>query len=438
MRIPLRNPWTLMTMRGKVTLVIGAAITALAILLGQRDALLLGLFVLLVPLVSAVAVDRTRLRLSCERTVTPSRTPIGDSVTSTLALNRHGNLPAGMLRFEDRIPESLGERPRFTIQNIAPEWERKVTYTMSGSQRGRFRIGPLLVRVSDPFGMASLDRSFTATSELMVTPKVYPLETSTSSGGSGNTGEARPQRLGLSGQDDVLVREYNRGDDVRRVHWRSTARHGQLMVRREEQAWDPSAMVLVDSRADAHRGSGPTSSFEWAVSMGASLTMHLLGQGYLIQLVGADGPLIDPELGDLGSLTSSREAMTQLTDIKLSDAEHFSGAVEGTLRTAASQMMVAVMGRLDPGDVAQLLQMQRNRAYALVWVLDVDEWDDATGSTAAGDEAAAPVVSTPEAREAHEQAVQMLQDSGWRVIRVGRQTSVSDAWMMMQRWGGTS
>lgn len=426
MRIPLRNPWTLMTLRGKVTFVIGAVIAALAALFGQRDVLLLGLLLVLVPLSSAVYVDRTRLKLSCERKVVPARAAIGEEMTGSLVLDRHGNLPVGVLRFEDRVPAALGPRPRFTLQNLASEWSREVSYPLHGNQRGRFRTGPLIVRVSDPFGMAGLDRQFTATSEVMVTPRIVPLDSMGNAGGSGSTGEARPQRLGLSGQDDILVREYVRGDDVRRVHWRSTARHGALMVRQEEQAWDPSATVLLDTRRLAHRGSGPEASFEWAVSLVASLTVHLLAQGYAITLFGADGPLQDPELGDLGKMTSRREAITQLTDVTLSDSTGLERAAATSLRGAASQMTVAVLGLISSADATHLVEMQRNKAYAMAWVLDVDDWERSR------DRATAEVRSR---LEDHERAVGLLGSAGWRVVRVPGDMSVHDAWLRMSRMG---
>lgn len=427
MRIPLRNPWTLMTLRGRVTFVVGASIAFLAALYGQRDVLMLGLLLLLVPVASAVFVDRTRLKLSCERRVSPSQAAIGEEFSGSLALNRHGQLPVGVLRFEDRVPAALGQRPRFTLQNLAAEWSREVSYPLRGDQRGRFRVGPLRVRVSDPFGMAGLDREFQATSEVMVTPRIEPLDAMGNAGGSGTTGEARPQRLGLSGQDDILVREYVRGDDVRRVHWRSTARHGQLMVRQEEQAWDPSATVLLDSRAAAHRGSGPQGSFEWAVSMVASLTVHLMADGYEITLFGADGPLADPGLGDLGTRISRREAITQLTDVTLSPSTGLDAAAAATLRATASQMTVAVLGRIGEADAANLVEMQRNQAYAMAWVLDVDDWEPG-----ADDRSTAP--SRAELED-HERACEMLSRSGWRVVTVPGSMTVRDAWIRMSQGG---
>ncbi len=421
MRLLLHNPWTLLTLRGRVMLVLGGAIAVLAALFGQRDVLMVGLLLFLLPLVSAVFVDRTSLRLSCERTVTPSRAAIGESMTGSLVIGRHGRLPSGVLRFEDLVPPELGERPRFTLQNLASEWSREITYPLTGTRRGRFATGPLLVRTSDPFGLAGRDRSFTATSEVMITPQVVPLESMRNAGGSGGTGEARPQRLGLSGHDDILVREYHRGDDVRRIHWRSTARHGNLMVRREEQAWDPSATVVLDTRARAHRGQGADGSFEWVVSMVASLTLHFLSDGFTISLFGADGPLVGPAIGDQARTTSRREALTQLTDVTETDSDTFALAVEAALSATTSQMLVAVLGDLSSADAAHLIEMQRNRAYALAWVLDVDGWDEERAPS-----------SDPADRD---RAVALLGDAGWRVVRVEAGTSVQEAWTRMGRLG---
>ena len=109
----------------------------------------------------------------------------------------------------------------------------------------------------------------------------------------------------MVGQDDALVREYRQGDDVRRIHWRSTARWGDLMVRREEQAWDPSASIVLDSRASAHAGRGMHNSLEWAISAAASIGIHFLDDGFGIEIYEADGPLhISGTMGQHSSASS--------------------------------------------------------------------------------------------------------------------------------------
>ena len=104
------------------------------------------------------------------------------------------------------------------------------------------------------------------------------------------------------GEDDVIPRPYRDGDELRRVHWRSTARHGELMVRREEQRWRNRAVLLLDTRARAHSGPGAGSSFEFAVSAAASIGVHLARGGI-------DGAAASPTPGPVTAPGSFEDAL---------------------------------------------------------------------------------------------------------------------------------
>ena len=104
------------------------------------------------------------------------------------------------------------------------------------------------VRVSDPFGLVELGRSFRSTATLTVTPRTVPLPPIPLGGAWTGSGDNRPRAFAIGSAEDVTVREYRRGDDLRRVHWRSSARVGELMVRREEQPWQSRATLFVDNR----------------------------------------------------------------------------------------------------------------------------------------------------------------------------------------------
>jgi uncharacterized protein (DUF58 family) len=106
---------------------------------------------------------------------------------------------------------------------------------------------------------------------LTVVPAVHPLPLIKLGGAWESGGERVSRSVAIRGDDDAATREYRNGDDLRKVHWRSTARVGKLMVRREERPWQARATLLLDTRADSHRGDGPGSSFEWAVSAIASV-----------------------------------------------------------------------------------------------------------------------------------------------------------------------
>jgi uncharacterized protein (DUF58 family) len=145
------------------------------------------------------------------------------------------------------------------------------------------------LRLTDPFGLCEMQAAFTATDRLTVTPVVHPLDPVALGGEWTGSGESRSRSVAAAGEDDVATREYRYGDPLHRVHWRSTARYGELMVRREEQPWQARATLLLDARTRAHRGEGPGSSFEWAVSAAASVGVHLVRRGYAVRLINDSG-----------------------------------------------------------------------------------------------------------------------------------------------------
>lgn len=417
----MRTPWRLLTLRGRIFLIAGLAVVITSMFTGQRDVMRLGLLLLVLPVIAAALVARARLRMSCERSVEPARVSLGSPMRGRITLGQDGRLPAGILMLEDSVPPELGPQPRFLVDKADLSWRREVEYPLLGRVRGRFHTGPLKVRTTDPFGLVSLDRQFVATSEVLVTPQVVPLGGMRTTGGAGSTGEARPHRIGVTGSDDVLVREYRQGDDVRRVHWRSTARRGEIMVRREEQSWDPSASILLDSREGAHVGRGMNSSLEWAVSAAASIGVHFLDDGFSVEIYEAEGSLhVSGSMGQHSS-ASQELVISRLTDLRARPSSTMHYAVEAATVDRPGQLVVAVMGRINVEDANALLRARRNRAQGIVFLLDVDTWANTPSPTERP-------TSTPRQTAQAELARQTLTDNQWRVVSVPRGMTVDQAW----------
>ncbi len=417
----MRKLWQLLTVRGRVFVIIGVLIVIISMFAGQRDVMRLGLLLLALPAIAAVLVSRARLRMSCERSVEPAQVPLGTPMRGKITLGQDGRLPAGILMLDDAVPRELGPHPRFLVDKADLSWRREVEYPLLGRVRGRFNTGPLMVRTTDPFGLVRLDRQFVATSDVMVTPQVVPLPAMRTAGGAGSTGEARPHRIGVVGQDDALVREYHQGDDVRRIHWRSTARRGELMVRREEQSWDPSASIMLDTRAGAHAGRGMNHSMEWAISAAASIATHFLDDGFGIEIYEAEGPLhISGSMGQHSS-ASQQLVMSRLTDLRprITSTMHY--AVEAATMDRAGQLVIAIMGRMDAEDASSLLRVRRNRAQGLALMLDVGTFADTPDNERQASQ--------------HEVAMQILRDNQWRVIEVPRGLGVAEAWSSLETLG---
>ncbi|MGH8901964.1 MAG: DUF58 domain-containing protein [Egibacteraceae bacterium] len=228
--------------------------------------------------------------VSARRTITTTRLAHGATGEVVLELRNDARLPSSPLLVEDDCHYALldhqsGDRPRFVLRRLSPGRVVTLRYPIVGSARGRYEIGPLRVHVRDPFGLAEWTRSDTASGQVLVYPPIETLPPTAISGHHHSSGSTRQRRLFSTGDEFHTLREYVEGDDLRQVHWPSTAHRQTLMVRQHEQPWQPQATLLLDARRAAHTGSGADSTLEKAVSVAASLVTHLAGRGYTLRLV---------------------------------------------------------------------------------------------------------------------------------------------------------
>ena len=146
--------------------------------------------------------------------------------------------------------------------------------------------------IDDPFGLAHAEVDLVASGSLLVYPRLAVLDRLFSESGAHAQDGRRLLLRRPSGFDLHSVREYEQGESLRKVHWRSTARRDELMVRVEERPWRGGTTLLLDHRVHAHRGSGPTASLEWAISFVASICLHLHHFGHQVRLVSEDGRVL--------------------------------------------------------------------------------------------------------------------------------------------------
>jgi uncharacterized protein (DUF58 family) len=405
-----------LTTRGRSFLAAGAAAALSAVILGEKDLLRVAALLAILPLLAAAYVGRSRYKLACTRSLEPHRVPVGASSRVVLRLQNMSRLPTGTLLLEDRLPYALGSRPRVVLERLGAHQASSVAYTVRADVRGRYEVGPLVVRLTDPFGLCELTRSFPSVDKLTVIPQVVGLPSVRLTGEYTGTGDSRARSVAVHGEDDAATREYRRGDDLRRVHWKSTARVGELMVRREEQPWESKATVVLDTRLGAHRGEGPTASFEWAVSAAASITVHLRAAGYKLRLVtdaGVDADAV--EAAGEGTL------LDHLADVKLTPQGDVSLLVDRVRRRADGGLVIAVLGALSAGEAELLATLRGNGATCIGLLVDSSTW----------------LNLPPEQREiadrAQEAAALGLMGSGWRVIGVAHGAKLPALWPQAAR-----
>ncbi|HSV38620.1 MAG TPA: DUF58 domain-containing protein [Nocardioidaceae bacterium] len=369
----MREALSALTNRGRAFLAAGAAALLCAIGLGYPALTRVGALMLALPFVTAFFVGRGRYRLGLVRTLSPSQVVAGQQARVQLDLSNDGRMPTGLLLLEEQIPYVLGTRPRFVVNRMGPRWKRTVEYAVRSDVRGKFVVGPMTVRLSDPFGLVELDRTFVATSSLVVTPKVTPLPPIPLSGAWTGAGDNRPRSFSSGSAEDVTVREYRQGDELRRVHWRSSAKAGELMVRREEQPWQSRATLVIDNRKAAHRGTGAASSLEHAVALTASIAVHLVQRGFRVRLVTATGE----EQG--GAWHEHNAQATEIASLLenlavISDVGQPSLDTRWLHEASHSGLLVAVLGAVQDHDKPAISRMKHSSATALALSLDVEAW----------------------------------------------------------------
>lgn len=386
-----------LTPRGVVLLAVGAA----CLLVGLWSGLLLvervGVLLLALPLVALVAVSRVRFTLTARRELDPSRLAVGADGRVRLLLRNPGRVPGPTLLVTDSLPYALGGPAHFVLPHLEGGGRREVSYPVHPARRGHYPIGPLSVRVTDPFGLCGLSRQFTTVHQLTVTPPITPLPGLRLPVGPGLGDGARQQSLALAGEDDVRTRDYHSGDDLRRVHWRATAHSGRLMVRSEEQSWQSAALLLLDTRAGAWRGSA--TAFDVAVEVAASVGALLSARHGGLRAVDAGGR----ELANGFGASATWELLENLAGVTPSPLAGLEAAASLVHRDAGRNTWFAILGQLDTHD-AQVL----------------------AGATGATQQAVAIFVTEPGAPAGP--GLPWLRSAGWRCLVTSSPAELARTW----------
>ena len=291
----------LLTPRGWGLVLAGAAALLIAQVMGRRDVLVLALFLLALPLLSAVALRLVKPVFDVERSFSSPAAETGVPVTVVLSL-RTPRPVRESATMREGLPLRFGDSPlfRFPASFPGPDGTSSYEYQLRSTRRGLFPIGPVTAEFSDLFGLSRRRQILGAVDSLVVSPAPQALPRTLLGGPRGTEGSVSNPRRGSPSEDDVSTREYRAGDPMRRVHWAATARHGELMVRQEEPVTSPGATLLLDAREGCHAGGAGSSlwlepadgnglstseTFEWAVTAAVSVAGHLVENGYSLHVL---------------------------------------------------------------------------------------------------------------------------------------------------------
>ena len=281
----------MVTDRGWSAIGAGIALLVLWWALGEIELLATGLLLIGASSVGAVLVSRATPSISVTRQLRPNLVHEGDQASVTVQLTNTDRRALRNVVLEDTV-SNLGSA-QFAIGKLRPGKTVTATYQILCRPRGIYTVGPASITVQDPLRMATASFATEEGDRLIVYPMIEDLEGFPVVRGLDPTVHAaRPEFSHQGGEDFFTLREYQLGDDLRRVHWRSSAKRDRLMIRQLETPWQARALVMFDPRAASFESAA---AFERGVRGAASVTRHLMKLGFSADLWAGGAPVLGSE-----------------------------------------------------------------------------------------------------------------------------------------------
>jgi uncharacterized protein (DUF58 family) len=293
----------------------------------------------------------------------------GSDMLVRLHVTNHKRTGRILLRFFDEGPQRGGDPVQLPL--VSPHRTETVSYTCESGRRGVYRFETCRVESCSPFGLINVRRRLAADSELVVYPVYYELMGAmfpflkTFSGVTAAPGA----RVG-EGPSFFGLREYRRGDPIRKIHWPSTVRARTVMVKEFEEDMHSSINILLDSRASAMVATDRDTNLEVAIRVVASLANYTLTHGHPTTLMYVDeatGALRRDEAR--GDLTPVLDALARLQATTLGGMELL-GLAEPIV--ARSPNCIAVLLAPDHDMLNELLRIRSRGTEILLVVVDRD------------------------------------------------------------------
>ncbi len=334
---------------GRGALVFAAAIGfwAAGRVLGSATLHMVAVGLVVLPFGAALAARWSRQRLRIRRRLSDARIQPGQRVYVELEIENQSPTQTSYLLLEDRLPAALGRSARLVVASVPGRDRQRVRYSLTPRRRGRYTLGPLSVDLSDPFALTKLRVEFDEREDVVVAPEVESLTGGPDSPFGLTSGLALAKHLFRTGDEFYTMRPYVEGDDLRRIHWPSVARSGELMIRQDESSRRSTAVVFVDTR-DSAVGQTHAPCFEKVVSCAASVGVLLMRYGFSVKLATTQLP-------------PQRVGEEQLLEALASISHHSSRAMSTGLArlrmVAASDTTLVVVGSPPaPTELASLIR----------------------------------------------------------------------------------
>jgi uncharacterized protein (DUF58 family) len=377
------------------TAVGGVVLTAAGYAFGYREAAVLGV-VCLLAVASALVWTLPRPALEAQRRIAPRKVGRGDPAAGIVTLTNTGGRARRGLRATDVCG---GEPVSFEAPVLKPGQTHQAHYPLPTGRRGRIRVGPLRLDRTDPLGLSRRAVTYGSADTFVVRPRICLLPVLPS--GTAHHLEGPTSDTADDGSLTFhALREYVLGDDLRRVHWRSTARTGTLMVRQMVDVSLPHTTVVLDTRPAAY---AVDDDFELAVDCAASIAYAAARSNFPVDLLTETGPLLRTD----GSGNDAEVLLDRLALVWPSAQRSAAGAFDGLENHRGGGSLIVVTGT---GDTEGLPALGRVRGrFDRVTMLRVGR------DASAVDDARGVAIDVPQMRVASLNA--LLAGWRWKAVR---------------------
>lgn len=270
------------TKRGWQVLSAAVGLSIVGRVFGIKELFELAMLLLLLVAVAVCSVVRRRPNLSVRRVVADQRPEQHTALRVTLTFHNHAKRASPLLRYVEIAPRSLGGRASVTIPPLKSGKTRSIPLVFKAVRRGIYELGPGILSKTEPFGLARWTYSSIEQTRIVVYPIAEDLDL-VELGGDPGPGRGRGRMAHASvGREFYALRQFQEGDDRRKIHWPSTARLGKTMIRQEEQQSHLLVKVLIDpTGASSHE-------YERCIQSAASVVRSFSKRSHPTRLV--DGP----------------------------------------------------------------------------------------------------------------------------------------------------
>ena len=295
------------------------------------------------------------------------RTHVGEVLQAMYRVENHDRLSKPWIECwnESTMPTSLPGRVVGIPARGTRQWLAKVTLT----RRGSYRLGALRVRTGDPFGLFSSEMTVGQATSVVVFPQVvalphWGLPPSPIDG-------ATPVRRRYEAATPLVtgVRPYAHGDAINRIHWLSSARHGELHVKEFDLEQAADLWITLDLDRSVHAGVGPEASVESAVTIAASIALRTLGDNRSVAMT-ASARRLQLHQPDRGPRVEQK-LLHLLANVQADGSNPLAEVLNATMPQLRRGMTLCIItGSTDRAWVRALAALRRRGVAALVILLD--------------------------------------------------------------------